>query len=227
MKAVDQYNDPVAGAQVSLRTNAMDDGETEAIVIASNRDIATGRDGSYTFGYTRDNDAFFLETLTGSWDHDGDGCDIRLNVDGATPYSDSTNSCASWDHDDNVDTPAIDGVGPVMGTAMVRWAVEADDAVGITGATITEAQQIRSFDKDTNTIYAGADTVSGDSPGVSVLYYDENDRYNITRGGVTSTSTYAGFERNLSTVTGYLLSWEAYNFRGRAVNEFTLTIPAS
>ena len=101
---------------------------------------------------------------------------------------------------------------------MVRWAALADDAE-------PTAQQIRSFDKDTNTIYAGADDATN---GVIVLYYDENDRYNIIRGtGAPSTSTYAGFERNLSTVTGYLLSWEAYNFRGRAVNEFTLTIPAS
>ncbi len=31
----------------------------------------------------------------------------------------------------------------------------------------------------------------------------------------------------LATLTGYELSWEAYRIAGRAVNDFTLTIPAS
>jgi hypothetical protein len=179
--ASDQYNDPIAGAAVSLGTNATDDGEMVPIVIASGRAIATGRDGSYTFGYTRENAASFVETLTGSWNHDGD--------DGTTPA--------------------------VMGTATVRWAALADDAE-------TVGQQIRSFDTDTNTIYAGLDDATN---GVIVFYYDENDRYNIISGGATSTTTYAGFERNLSTYTGYLVTWDAYNLRGRAVNEFTLTVP--
>jgi len=114
---------------------------------------------------------------------------------------------ATSNHDGDDTTAAI------TGTNTVQWAALASTAQAT-------PQQIRSFDKDTNTIFAGVDA------SVIVLYYDENDRYNITRGASTSTSTYAGFERNLSTFTGYTLTWEAYNYRGRAVNEFTLTIPA-
>ena len=182
VKVVDQYNDPIAGPEVSLTTSATDDGETDPIVISGGQGVSVGRDGSYTFGYTRENGASATETLT-----------------------------AMWDHDDNDATDAIDD------TATVQWAARARDAV-------TTAVQIRSFDKDTNTIYAGAD---GD---VVVLYYDENDRFNIIRtvrgSQVESTSTYAGFEGNLSTFTGYLLAWDAFSIRGRAVNEFTLTVPA-
>ncbi|MDE0160783.1 MAG: S-layer homology domain-containing protein, partial [Acidimicrobiaceae bacterium] len=182
VKVVDQYNDPIAGPEVSLTTSATDDGETDAIVISGGQAVSVGRDGSYTFRYTRANDAPATETLT-----------------------------ATSDHDDNDATDAITGM------AMVEWAALADDAV-------TTAVQIRSFDKDTNTIYAG---VNG---AVQVLYYDENDRFNIIRtvngSPVESTSTYAGFEGNLSTFTGYLLAWDAFSIRGRAVNEFTLTVPA-
>ena len=189
VKVVDQYNDPISGAKVSLAsTGAPNANAPTAITIASGRAIAVGRDGSYTFGYTRSNAISATETLTASWDHDAD-----------------TTSTA------------------VTGSRTVHWAA-------LAGTEQTTAQQIRSFDKDTNTIFAGngaGDPIaySNDAP-LTVLYYDENDRYNITRGGVTSTSTYAGFERNLSTYTGYTLTWEAYNIRGRAVNEFTLTIPA-
>ena len=180
---VDQYNDPIPGAKVSLAsTGAPNANAPTAITIASGRAIAVGRDGSYTFGYTRSNTVSALETLTATWDQDADSA-------------------------------TTDDV--VTGTSAVRWAALASTAE-------PTAQQIRSFDKDTNTVFAGA---SGDTD-VIVLYYDENDRYNITRGGATSTSNYAGFERNLSTFTGYTLTWEAYNIRGRAVNEFTLTIPA-
>jgi len=185
VKVVDQYNDPIAGPEVSLTTNATDAGGT-TIVISGGQAVSVGRDGSYTFGYTRENGASATETLTAMSDHDGDATDD-------TP------------------TPAI------TGTATVEWAALADDAV-------TTAVQIRSFDKDTNTIYAGADGA------VVVLYYDENDRFNIIRtvngSPVESTSTYAGFEGNLSTFTGYLLAWDAFSIRGRAVNEFTLTVPA-
>ena len=181
---VDQYNDPISGVSVSMSTNAENATAPTTITIANGRAIAVGRDGSYTFGYTRSNGASFVETVTATSDHDGD-----------------------------------DTTDAVTGTAMVRWAALAE-AAQATG------QQIRSFDKDTNTIYAGTD-----ADGVIVLYYDENDRYNITRtvdgSPVTSTTTYAGFERNLATIDGYDLTWEAYNIRGRAVNEFTLIIPAS
>ena len=178
---VDQYNDPISGVKVSLSTDAVNTVAPTEITIASGRAIAVGRDGSYTFGYTRANGTSALETLT-----------------------------ATSDHDDNDTTDAI------TGQATVRWAALASTAQAT-------AQQIRSFDKDTNTIYAGA----GGNSDVIVLYYDENDRFNIIRSPATTsgTTTYAGFERNLSTFTGYTLTWGAYNYRGRAVNEFTLTIP--
>ncbi len=217
--AVDQYNDPISGADVSLMTDARSDPpDTEdldddpntapterSIPIANDRAIATGRDGSYTFGYTRENGASDDAVLTGSWDHDDDGC------------ADSTTTCVDTDGDDS---PDATGTGPVEGTATVRWAATARAAQG-TG------QQIRSFDKDANTIYAGADDA------VTVFYYDENDRYNVIIGGVatspadsSSVTTYAGFERRLSTFTGFLVRWETYSLQGRAVNEFTLITPA-
>ena len=188
-KVVDQYNDPIPGVKVALSTNAVNAVAPTAITIASGRAIAVGRDGSYTFGYTRAHRDAFVETVTARSDHDNDGC--------------STDSCTGSL------TPGI------TGDATVRWAALASTAQ-------PTGQQIRSFDKDTNTIYAGDDS------GVNVLYYDENDRYNIIRSPSTTsgTTTYAGFERNLSTYTGYTLTWKAYNIRGRAVNEFTLTIPA-
>ena len=62
--ASDQYNDPISGAAVSLATSLQEsDGTSTAdgapaadplYEIASGRAIATGRDGSYTFGYTRE-----------------------------------------------------------------------------------------------------------------------------------------------------------------------------
>ena len=181
VKVVDQYNDPIAGPKVSLTTDATDTGETDVIVIANGEAITVGRDGSYTFGYTRENGASATETLTATSNHDGD--------DGTTPV--------------------------ITGTNTVQWAALAD-------AAVTTGVQIRSFDKDTNTIYAGADGA------VVVLYYDENDRFNIIRAPSTDsgTTTYAGFERNLSTFTGYLLAWDTFSIRGRAVNEFTLTVAA-
>ncbi len=190
VKVVDQYNDPIRGAEVSLVTTATDTGETDVIVIASGRAIAVGRDGTYTFGYTRENAASFTETLT-----------------------------ASWDHDDDTTTAAVEG------SRTVHWA-------SLAQAASTDAQQIRSFDKDTNTIFAGDGTGNpaafSDTTPLTVLYYDENDRFNIIRGTAASaTTTYAGFERSLATLTGYELSWEAYRIAGRAVNTFTLTIPAS
>ena len=180
VKVVDQYNDPISGVEVSLATNAVNTVAPTEITIASDRAIAVGRDGSYTFGYTRANDASFTETLTATSDHDSD------------PNTDA-----------------------ITGSNTVQWAALASTAQ-------TTGQQIRSFDKDTNTIYAGADG------SVIVLYYDENDRFNIIRAPATAsgTTTYSGFERNLSTFTGYTLTWGTYNIRGRSVNDFTLTIPA-
>ena len=181
VKVVDQYNDPIPGVEVSLATDAVNAVAPTAITIASGRAIAVGRDGTYTFGYTRSSGISATETLTATSNHDGD--------DGTTPAITASNT--------------------------VQWAA-------LASTPEATAQQIRSFDKDTNTVYAGADG------SVIVLYYDENDRFNIIRAPATDsgTTTYSGFERNLSKYTGYTLTWAAYNIRGRAVNEFTLTIPA-
>ena len=67
----DQYGDPVAGAEVSLASS-----ET-SITIGGNNTFAVGRDGSYQFGYERVAATQVAETLTASWNHDGD--------DGTTP----------------------------------------------------------------------------------------------------------------------------------------------
>ena len=63
----DQYGDPIAGARVSLAS-----ADAGNITIAGGRELAVGRDGSYTFGYERSAAGQAEETLTASWDHDDD-----------------------------------------------------------------------------------------------------------------------------------------------------------
>ena len=73
----DQYGDPIAGAEVSLATDTENATDPTAVIIASGRALAVGRDGSYTFGYTRENQAPDTEELTATWvytqDADADG----------------------------------------------------------------------------------------------------------------------------------------------------------
>ena len=67
----DQYGDPIAGAKVTLSSSITD------LVIGGGRAFAVGRDGTFTFGYEREDATSAAETLTASWNHDDD--------DGTTP----------------------------------------------------------------------------------------------------------------------------------------------
>ncbi len=204
----DQYGDPIAGARVSLSSagapNAL---APTAIVIGGGRALAVGRDGSYTFGYTRSNNVSATETLTARWDHDSDGC------------------FAAADCTDPVGTAGIAGA---PGT--VHWATYATASVAA-GA----AHQVRQFNTETNTIFAGDGTggpvTFSETASLFVLSYDSNDRFNLTRtvegSPVTSSTTYAGFERALSKATGYELHWLAIESGSRSINTFTLIIPTN
>ena len=203
---VDQYGDGISGVKVQLSTEREtpatqlvdttdDDGvNPDSIVISSNRYLAVGRDGSYTFGYERSGIATAetdpLTATLESWNHDGDAGDA------ATPRLDKT------------------------GTATIEWA-----AVAVNGDDGT-AQQIVELDKDTNTIFVDPDTNAEDD--VIVLYYDSNDRFDVAGGGAINPGarTYAQFEKALSKRTGYTLTWEINGTGSRAVNGFTLNIPA-
>ena len=122
-----------------------------------------------------------------------------------------TATLESWDHDGDAATAALTKTG----MATIQWAHEVSS--GETG----DDDQVREFDTDTNTIFVG------DDGSVLVMYYDSNDRFNITEDGATEAATYAQFEKALSKRTGFLLDWEITGSGFRAVNGFTLTIPAS
>ena len=219
----DQYGDPIANGKVTLtssdgvnRNPSHTDPEPSSLVDTTAtptdddttpRQYAVSRDGSHSFGYVFSSGAADVETLTGTlvdYDYDGDGCstaditepDHRCNPDGTAPVT-------------------------VSGTATVQWATHP----GTTDST--EGLVIRAFDTETNTIFvAGTDpaTAIDALSGVQVLYYDSNDRFNVTG---TGASTYAGFERALAV--GADLEWEfdSSSVTGtRKVNEFTLS-PAS
>ena len=65
----DQYGDPIPGAKVTLSS-----GDTSSAI--SSREFSVGRDGSYTFRYTRDADTAATETLTATFvDGDADTTD--------------------------------------------------------------------------------------------------------------------------------------------------------
>ena len=115
---------------------------------------------------------------------------------------------ASWNHDgDDGTTDTIDG------TAIVEWAADAE-------ATGTDVAIVE-FDKETDTIFLDTDTDA--DGGVVVLYYDENDRFDVGASGSESPSTYAGFERALDEGLDLALDWEIAGTGRRAVNKFTLT----
>ena len=191
----DQYGDPITGVKVRLATSRTTPasqlvGANTNILIANNRYLAVGSDGSYTFGYERSGtDTSETDTLTAtleSWDHDGDAATAELTQ---------------------------------TGTAVIQWAHE------VSNGEQGEDDQIVEFDKDTNTIFVDPDT--GADNDVLVIYYDSNDRFNIEEDGTTEAKTYAQFEKALSKRTGYVLDWDINGSGNRAVNGYTLTIPAS
>ena len=231
----DQYGDPIVGARVELAT-ALDSGvvadDAPTLTggnIAGGRALAVGRDGSYTFGYEWvGDDTSATETLTASWDHDGDGCATATAADTPANPANTTATCADLDGDGTADDP---GTAPFTGDAMVHWAVAADDAQGTPGLQIFE------FDKDTNTIFVATDSDNTAGTAVTVntaivVYYDSNDRFDLDAGSDDATTadvdiTYARFEKMLSTDDGYSLEWEAIKSGSRSINTFTLNTPAS
>ena len=205
----DQYNDPITGVRVSLASTADSDTTTPATnTIDSAREFAVGRDGSYTFGFSRSGGAGghdLTVTMTG-YDHDGDGCS-------AANIADSTHRCNDLDGDGPGTTQ---GTAPLTqtGTGSIEW------AAAVTATNADSSGVIREFDTDTNTIYAGADDAA------VVLTYDSNDRYNVNADGTTEAdadpASYAGFEKALAD--GKTVYWDIDVTRGsRAVNVFTVT----
>ena len=203
VSVTDQYGDPIPGSRVSLTsTGAPNTNAPTAVTIGGGRFLAVGRDGSYTFGYTRANNASATETLTPRWDHDGDDCTTAQ-------VADNTHRCNDLDGDGPESTAGTEGIA---GTPMtVEWAAAAS-------AEQTTGIQIRAFDTETNTIFVSA------SPGNSdalVVYYDSNDRFDIDGEG----STYAEFERKLSKAADNTLAWEAIGSGSRTINSFMLINP--
>ena len=126
-----------------------------------------------------------------------------------------TATLEAWDHDGDAATAELTQTG----TGNIEWAHE------VTSGESGDDDQIVEFDKDTNTIFV--DPAVGTDDDVLVMYYDSNDRFNITEDGATEAATYSLFEKALSKRTGYLLTWDINGAGARAVNGFTLTIPAS
>ena len=242
----DQYGDPIPNRGVRLRTDRTTPaGQVDSthptrpsnIVIANDVYLAVDRGGSYTFGYERtgtgDAETDGLLAKVERWDHDGDGCGTAEDVTGglATTAIQTTDAAATCYDDPG--TAAVEEatapLTPVDGMNSVQWA-------SAIAADSTANKQILAIDTATNTIFVG--TVSGDPPtitddSVEVIYYDENDRFNIRRlasGGVTDSgmvgaATYAQFERSMFNLNGFLLSWKFAGSGSRDVNEYTLYVP--
>jgi len=231
----DQYGDPLTGAKVTLTSGDGDNpgastpvnGPSSLVLTIASptaddtkpRQFAVGRDGSYSFGYVFSSAAPDTETLTGTlvdYDHDGDGC-TAANI----AITDTTNPeyrCADLDPNEAGAQPGTPPV-TVSNTATVQWASypTTDDTTGMI---------VRAFDTDTDTIFVSGTDATADpaDDSVRVLYYDSNDRFDVTGSGASS---YAGFERALAV--GANLAWEfdSGSVTGsRAINEYTLT-PAS
>ena len=205
----DQYGDPISGVQVRVDSSDADDDNDPTEIVVAGRFLSVGRDGSFSFGYERDGAVSTTETLTATidaFDHDGDGAAADDAATGATgPLVSDTNA-------DPVEA---------AGSATVEWAVADDDGE-------SARQQIRAFDTEMNTIFAGIDG------SVQFVSYDSNDRFNIDRpavdGGVdppNAAASYAEFEKALSKAEGYMLTWSIVGRGSRATNEFNLVIPAS
>ena len=186
VSVVDQYGDPIPGARVSLSSS-----ET-GVTIGGGRALAVGRDGTYTFGYEREAATQATETLTPRWDHDNDGCHAE---------ADCTDDAAT----ENVDESGTAGIAGTTDT--VEWALPAS-------ADQTD-QEIRAFDTETDTIFAGGLGT------VWMITYDSNDRFDLGAAGTETASNYAAFERALNE--GLNLDWDITGTGSRAINIFTLS----
>ena len=188
----DQYGDPISGVKVRLRT-----GRTTPDTQLVDGRIEIANDRSLAVG--RDGSYSFGYERSGI----------------ATAEADVlTATMEAWDHDGDGTTTALTQTG----TATIEWAVERSRGDASADGS---PDQIREFDKDTNTIFAGA------LGSVNVLYYDSNDRFNIVDGtDAAEAKTYAQFEKALSKRDGYTLTWAINGTGSRTVNDFTLNIPA-
>ena len=114
----------------------------------------------------------------------------------------------TWDPDG----PDATAATVVTMTANVEWATFGTSTAGT-------AVAIREFDKDTNTIFAGA------NGSVAMYTYDSNDRFNAGASGSSDTaSSYAAFERQLyvSPSTTGNLNVTITGSRSSATNTFEL-----
>jgi len=225
----DQYGDPLPNRGVRPRTGrATPVGQVDGthptrsanIVIANDAYLAVDRGGSYTFGYERSGLATAeTDSLTAEvepWDHDGDGCTQAI-VDAGT-----STTCTA--------TVGTRLASATAGANTIQWASAAS---GISTAN----KQILAIDTATNTIFVGtADSTATPritANSVEVIYYDENDRFNIRRlasgaatdSGTVGAATYAQFERSMFNLEHFLLSWEIAGSGSRDVNEYTLHVP--
>ena len=199
----DQYGDPISGVDVRVDSADTDTNNDDTEIVVAGRYLTVGRDGSFSFGYERDGEVSATETLTATIE--------------------------AFNHDGDDITPALvsdTSTDPMTasGSDTVEWAI-----VGTEGAT--DPQQIRAFDTEMNTIFAGDDLDE-----VQFVSYDSNDRFNIDRpdpDGVDgplpnpadAPASYAAFEKALGKATGYTLTWEITGRGSRATNVFSLVIP--
>ncbi len=218
----DQYGDPIPGVQVRL--DSVDDSNTNDAeadttkIVPAGRYLTVGRDGSYSFGYESFIEESSTEALTATinkYDHDGDETTVELVPTADVPNAGGLETALA--------KAALDAL-VAAGRARVEWAVT---------ATETEAtpQQIRAFDTEMNTIFAGGNS------DVKFVTYDSNDRFNIDRpdpdgagpedNPPDAAATYNEFEKALSKDTGYTLTWVIVGRGSRATNHFSLIIPAS
>ena len=196
----DQYGDPISGVNVRVDSVDTDDVNDDTDIVVDGRYLTVGRDGSFSFGYERDGEASATETLTAVIE--------------------------AFDHDGDADTAALVSnatADPMVasGSETVEWAVADTDGEA-------DVQQIRAFDTEMNTIFAG------ENGSVQFVSYDSNDRFNIDRPAVDSgdnppnaAASYAAFEKALSKADGYTLTWSIAGRGSRATNEFNLIIPAA
>ena len=204
----DQYGDPISGVQVRLDStddSATNNDEADTTkIVAPERYLSVGRDGSYSFGYESFIEDSSTETLTATiaaFDHDGDEGTAALMSD----------------------TTAADAL-VAAGSATVEWAVEDTDGE-------SAEQPIRAFDTEMNTIFAGGDSEvqfvtydSNDRFNIDRPEPDPDpdpDEVNAP----SSAATYAEFEKALSKAEGYELTWTIVGRGSRATNEFNLFFP--
>ena len=201
---LDQYGDPVVGAEVSLASAG-----AGAITIGGGNAFAVGRDGSYQFGYERVAATPAAEELIASWDHDGDGCASASASDTPANPVNVSATCADLNGDGTADDP---GTAPTTSlTAGVEWATVATTASNSTGS----GQAILSIDTENNIIFTGT------SGSVVMVSYDSNDRFDLTPSGVSQgNSSYAEFEKEITKAD--TLSWNITRSGSRGVNFFHL-----